>query len=83
MAFDINHLTTLIDDLSVLVEFSKGDDVSEELNNVFAEATRFIEELEFKNMLSEEGDSFLRYYKSLLGQTEQKAVLGSMLMRML
>ena len=56
---DINHLTTKIDDLFVLVEFSKsGDDVSEEINTIFAEATSLIEELEFKNMLSEEGDSF-------------------------
>ena len=50
--FDIDKLTSKIDDLSVLIEFSKnGDDVSEELNAIFAEATKFIEELEFKNML--------------------------------
>ena len=56
---DINQLTSKIDDLSVLIEFSKsGDNVTEELNALFAEATSFIEELEFKNMLSEEGDSF-------------------------
>ena len=81
---DINHLTTLIDDLSVLVEFSKsGDDVSEELNNVFAEATRFIEELEFKNMLSEEGDSFSAVLQITAGAGGTESCdWASMLMRM-
>ena len=56
---DINCLTSKIDDLSVLFEFSKnGDDVDDDLNTLFIEATNLIEELEFKNMLSEEGDSF-------------------------
>ena len=56
---DINHLTAKIDDLSVLVEFSKrGENVSVEINSMFAEATDFMDRLEFKNMLSEEGDSF-------------------------
>lgn len=56
---DIASLSSKIDDLSVLLEFSKsGDDVTEELNTLYAETTRFIEDLEFKNMLSNEGDSF-------------------------
>ena len=74
---DINQLTSKIDDLSVLVEFSKsGDDVTEELNALFVEATSFIEELEFKNMLSEEGIRSLLYSKSLREQVGQKAVIG-------
>ena len=56
---DIIQLTSKIDDLSILYEFLKsGDDVAEELDKLFFEATNFTEELEFKNMLSEEGDSF-------------------------
>ncbi|MEC8238913.1 MAG: peptide chain release factor 2, partial [Bacteroidota bacterium] len=48
---DIANLSTKIDDLSVLLEFSKsGDDVSEDLNTLHAETKRFIEDLEFKNM---------------------------------
>ena len=56
---DIIQLTSKIDDITVLYEFLKsGDDVAQELDKLFFEATNFIEELEFKNMLSEEGDSF-------------------------
>ena len=56
---DIASLSAKIDDLSVLLEFSKSeDDVTDELNTLYAETTRFIEHLEFKNMLSAEGDSF-------------------------
>ena len=55
---DIIQLTSKIDDITVLYEFLKsGDDVAQELDKLFFEATNFIEELEFKNMLSEEGDS--------------------------
>ena len=66
------------------MEFSKsGDDVSEELNNVFAEATRFIEELEFKNMLSEEGDSFSAVLQITAGAGGTESCdWASMLMRM-
>ena len=81
---DINHLTTKIDDLFVLVEFSKsGDDVSEEINTIFAEATSLIEELEFKNMLSEEGDSFSAVLQITAGAGGTESCdWASMLMRM-
>ena len=81
---DIDKLTSKIDDLSVLIEFSKnGDDVSEELNAIFAEATRFIEELEFKNMLSEEGDSFSAIMQITAGAGGTESCdWASMLLRM-
>ena len=81
---DINQLTTKIDDLFVLVEFSKsGDDVSEEINTIFAEATSLIEELEFKNMLSEEGDSFSAVLQITAGAGGTESCdWASMLMRM-
>ena len=77
MAFNINRLTAKIDDLSVLVEFSKsGDDVAEELNSLLAEAIILLEELEFKNMLSEEGDSFSAILQITAGAGGTKAVIG-------
>ena len=81
---DINQLTSKIDDLSVLIEFSKsGDDVTEELNTLFAEVASSIEELEFKNMLSEEGDSFSAVLQITAGAGGTESCdWASMLMRM-
>ena len=81
---DINLLTSKIDDLSVLIEFSKsGDDVTEELNTLFAEVTSSIDELEFKNMLSEEGDSFSAVLQITAGAGGTESCdWASMLMRM-
>ena len=68
----------------MLIEFSKsGDNVTEELNALFAEATSFIEELEFKNMLSEEGDSFSAVLQITAGAGGTESCdWASMLMRM-
>ena len=81
---DIANLSTKIDDLSVLLEFSKsGDDVSEDLNTLHAETKRFIEDLEFKNMLSEEGDSFSAVLQITAGAGGTESCdWASMLMRM-
>ena len=69
----------------MLVEFSKsGDDVADELNSLFTEATNFIEQLEFKNMLSEEGDSFSAVLQITAGAGGTESCdWASMLMRML
>ena len=49
---------TLIDDLEVLYDFFKEGDISEtEVNDKYSEVLETIENLEFKNMLSDEGDS--------------------------
>ena len=81
---DIASLSSKIDDLSVLLEFSKsGDDVTEELNTLYAETTRFIEDLEFKNMLSNEVDSFSSVLQITAGAGGTESCdLASMLMRM-
>ncbi|MGB0373745.1 MAG: peptide chain release factor 2 [Flavobacteriaceae bacterium] len=81
---DINSLTSKIDDISVLVEFSKsGDDVTEELNSLYAEVIKITEELEFKNMLSEEGDSFSAVLQITAGAGGTESCdWASMLMRM-
>ncbi|RKE95223.1 peptide chain release factor 2 [Ichthyenterobacterium magnum] len=55
---DYTTSKTLIEDLEVLYEFYKEDEATaEDVESRFAQATSSIEKLEFKNMLSEEGDS--------------------------
>lgn len=54
---DYKAAETLVGDLEVLFEFYKeGDLHSEEISNQFHDTRSHIENLEFKNMLSEEGD---------------------------
>jgi peptide chain release factor 2 len=49
---------TLIEDLEVIFEFYKEKEASEEdVESMYQKAVGLIEDLEFKNMLSEEGDS--------------------------
>lgn len=49
---------TLVDDLEVIFEFYKEKEATaEDVDNRNSQAVDIIEELEFKNMLSEEGDS--------------------------
>ena len=81
---DIELLNTQIEDISVLIEFAKaGDDVNEELNDSFTKATNFIEDLEFKNMLSEEGDSLSAVLQITAGAGGTESCdWASMLMRM-
>ena len=55
---DYNNLSTLIDDLDVLYEYYKEGEVQEaEVMTQFDKALNLLEDLEFKNMLSEEGDN--------------------------
>ena len=55
---DYNLLNTLFEDTTVLLDFySEGEATEEELDNSYSKAINLIEELEFKNMLSEEGDN--------------------------
>ncbi|CAA0152025.1 peptide chain release factor 2 [Tenacibaculum maritimum] len=54
---DYNTCVSLNDDLTVLYEFYKeGDIEGEELLQQFEKTNSFLEDIEFKNMLSEEGD---------------------------
>ncbi len=49
---------TLVEDLEVIYEFYKEDEATEEdVKNRYEKALGLIEDLEFKNMLSDEGDS--------------------------
>lgn len=55
---DYNLAQTFVEDLEVIYEFYKEDEASaEDVQNRFEKALNSIEKLEFKNMLSEEGDS--------------------------
>jgi peptide chain release factor 2 len=55
---DYNSAQTLVEDLEVIYEFFKEEEASlEDVESRFHKAINTIEKLEFKNMLSEEGDS--------------------------
>ncbi|CAM1363576.1 Peptide chain release factor 2 [Tenacibaculum litoreum] len=55
---DYNTVVSMNDDLAVLYDFYKEGDVDEnELSAQFEKTATFLEDIEFKNMLSEEGDS--------------------------
>lgn len=54
---DFDNISTLIDDLDVLYEYYKEGEVDEaEVTSQYEKASTLMEDLEFKNMLSEEGD---------------------------
>ena len=55
---DYNEAVTLSEDLTVLYDFFKEGDVDEnEVDAQYEKTSTFLEDIEFKNMLSEEGDS--------------------------
>ena len=55
---DYNTVKTWNEDLAVLYDFYKEDEVEEdEITEQFDKVNSFLEDIEFKNMLSDEGDS--------------------------
>ena len=55
---DYNSVVTLGEDLQVLFDFYKEGEVEEnEVKEQFEKTSSFLEDIEFKNMLSDEGDS--------------------------
>jgi peptide chain release factor 2 len=55
---DYNKAITLNDDVNVLYEFYKEGEIEEsEITAQFENLSTFLEDIEFKNMLSDEGDS--------------------------
>lgn len=81
---DYNKSETLVEDLEVLYEFFKeGDASEEEIQDKYKETTDLIEELEFKNMLSDEGDSMSAVLQITAGAGGTESCdWASMLMRM-
>lgn len=81
---DFSTAKTLVGDLEVLIEFQKEGEVSEgEVNAHYDKATDLIEKLEFKNMLSEEGDELTAVLQITAGAGGTESCdWAAMLMRM-
>ncbi len=79
---EFDSVSSAVDDLDVLLEFSEEDD-TKELDEAYGKALKLVEDLEFKNMLGDEGDSLgaVLTINSGAGGTESND-WSSMLMRM-
>jgi peptide chain release factor 2 len=76
--------TTLLEDLEIIYEFYKEEEATaEDVENRFQMALLLIEKLEFKNMLSDEGDSLSAVLQITAGAGGTESCdWASMLMRM-
>lgn len=81
---DYNSSKTLVEDLEVIYEFFKeGEATAEDLEDRYNKALSLIEKLEFKNMLSDEGDSLSAVLQITAGAGGTESCdWASMLMRM-
>jgi len=81
---DFKNVKTLVEELQVFYDFFKEGDLSEkELKNQYELSSQKIEELEFKNMLSEEGDNLSAILQITAGAGGTESCdWTSMLMRM-
>jgi peptide chain release factor 2 len=81
---DYDKATQLVEDLEVLLEFFKSGEVEEaELKRHFETTTSHFEELEFKNMLSDEGDNLSAVIQVTAGAGGTESCdWAAMLMRM-
>ncbi|WP_152536829.1 peptide chain release factor 2 [Cellulophaga geojensis] len=81
---DFDDAKILIADLEVLLEFLKeGDVTAEEVENHYNKAKTHIEDLEFKNMLSDEGDELTAILQITAGAGGTESCdWAAMLMRM-
>ncbi|PWK19767.1 peptide chain release factor 2 [Xanthomarina spongicola] len=81
---DFQKGKTLVEELEIIYEFFKeGESTQEDLETSFEKATDLIEDLEFKNMLSEEGDSLSAVFQITAGAGGTESCdWANMLMRM-
>ena len=81
---DYNSGKTLVEDLEVIYEFYKEEEATaEDVENRYQTALNLIEKLEFKNMLSDEGDSLSAVLQITAGAGGTESCdWASMLMRM-
>ena len=81
---DYEKAKTLVDDLEVMYEFHKeGEYTAEEIEKNYNKSEVFIEDIEFRNMLSEEGDSLSAVLQITAGAGGTESCdWASMLMRM-
>ena len=81
---EYNAIANAVNDLEVLIEFNKeGDVTDEEVEAQYQIALKLIEDIEFKNMLSEEGDNLGAILQITAGAGGTESCdWASMLMRM-
>ncbi len=81
---DYDASKTLVEDLEVIYEFYKEEEATQEdVQNRYEKAINLIEKLEFKNMLSEEGDALSAVLQITAGAGGTESCdWASMLMRM-
>lgn len=81
---DYNKAETLVNDLEVLLEFLQLDEISEEeVSSQYQKVVALIEHMEFKNMLSDEGDELTAVLQITAGAGGTESCdWASMLMRM-
>ncbi|MDR0227971.1 MAG: peptide chain release factor 2 [Flavobacteriaceae bacterium] len=81
---DYNNAVAGLEELQILLEFhATGDATEEEINTQYTDTLTQIEELEFKNMLSDEGDSLSAVLQITAGAGGTESCdWASMLMRM-
>ncbi len=81
---DFNTIANAVNDLEVLVEFNKEGDVEDtEVEEQYQTTLKLIEAIEFKNMLSEEGDNLGAVLQITAGAGGTESCdWASMLMRM-
>lgn len=81
---DFDEVSTLLSDLEVLLEFHKEGEVSEaEVADLYNRAKENIENLEFRNMLSDEGDEMTAILQITAGAGGTESCdWAAMLMRM-
>jgi len=81
---DYKDLKTLIEDLEVIYEFFKEEEATQEdVENRYNKASILIEDIEFRNMLSEEGDGLSAVLQITAGAGGTESCdWASMLMRM-
>ena len=54
---DFNQIQTIFDDIEILFEYhEQGENTSEEIERSYSKCIKLLEDIEFKNMLSNEGD---------------------------
>ncbi|MFT5215219.1 MAG: peptide chain release factor 2 [Glaciecola sp.] len=81
---DFNTSKTFVEDLEVIYEFFKESEASlEDVESIYNKALLLIEKIEFKNMLSEEGDSLSAVLQITAGAGGTESCdWANMLMRM-
>lgn len=81
---DYNQASSLLSDMDVMLEFYKEGEVGDqEITDLYRKATQQIEDLEFRNMLSEEGDDMTAVLQITAGAGGTESCdWAAMLMRM-